>query len=97
MKYLIYILIALLSWQSFAKGIPSSQTRPRVRIGTLPYPFFMYRDSEDNFGKHEYYKAPLFRSKEEDRGIFYTCRAGFIDMAHLRAGIDYGAYFVKKN
>lgn len=99
------VLLSVMAPMTFAKGLTTSKERPKVRIGTLPFDnphitdLFLYKEASNNLGKHHYEKEDkrFYESKEEeDRGIFYTCAVGFLDVAHLRAGIDYGAYFVKK-
>lgn len=69
---------------------------PRARIGSLPFPgaFTLYTDADPNgLGEHAYNAGLLaMDSDAADRGIIYTCRAGFIDMAHVRNTIDLTAY-----
>ncbi len=44
-------------------------------------------------GRHRYGAVPrLFQSDEVSRGIIYTARAGFLDVAHLRITIDQVRY-----
>lgn len=40
------------------------------------------------FGKHSYSKPSL----KEKNGVIYTCRGGFIDFSHLRAGVDWAVH-----
>lgn len=71
-----------------ANGCNSAAPRPRV--GTLPTPPPGPRFSNPNhLGKHSYGFNPF----EED-GIVYTCKAGHLDIAHLRWSADYTAYAV---
>jgi Protein of unknown function (DUF4056) len=76
-----------------AKGIDFGRfdQLPRPRLGGLPYPgaltFFEPVDCND-LGEHAY--AGL--SSEKDRGMVYTCRGGFIDIAHARKTIDLCKY-----
>lgn len=70
--------------------------RPRVRLGCLPYPhtwtFFEVADPA-SLGVHQYDESPfLARSTEIERGIVYTCDAGFLDIAHMRITIDWVRY-----
>lgn len=64
---------------------------PRPRLGALPYPglltLFDLADP-DRLGRHGYNGS----RDEEDRGILYTCRGGFVDLAHTRKCIDLCKY-----
>ncbi len=93
-RILYPILIALLSTQAFGLDLTQeqAQTEPQMRIGALPFPFFIYSRADDDLGQHSYLES----KKEEDRGLVYTCRGGFIDIAHLRTGSDYTAFYVSK-
>ena len=65
---------------------------PKIRMGTLPTPPPGPRFSNPNdLGKHSYYFNPF-----ETNGIVYTCKAGHIDLTHVRWCADYTRYFVKK-
>lgn len=67
-------------------------TAPRPRMGTLPTPPPGPRFSDpNNLGKHSYYFNPF-----EKNGILYTCKAGHIDLTHLRWDADYTRYAVKR-
>jgi hypothetical protein len=75
--------------------------RPRLRIGSLPFPGFLtnYEPLEipepDSLGEHQYAHFRLVNGKEGpevDHGILYTCRAGFLDLAHLRTTVDWTWY-----
>jgi len=67
-------------------------SRPRVRMGTLPTPPPGPRFSNpNNLGRHSYYFNPF-----EENGIVYTCRAGHIDITHLRWNADYTRYLIRK-
>lgn len=92
---LIYpLILASLAFSTNAKHLTQHEANqaPQMRIGALPFPFFIYSRSADDLGEHSYLKS----KNEEDRGLIYTCRGGFIDIAHLRTGSDYTAYFVHK-
>jgi len=66
---------------------------PRIRMGTLPTPPPGPRFYEpDELGNHSY---RLF-SPFEKNGIVYTCKAGHIDITHLRWSADYTRYFIVK-
>jgi hypothetical protein len=73
---------------------------PRSRLGALPFPgpFTLYTTADpDRLGRHRYGHAPrVFRTDEKERGLIYTTRAGFIDMAHLRMTIDWTRYYTRK-
>lgn len=75
--------------------------RPRQRIGSLPFPGFLtnYAPLEipepDSLGEHQYAHFRFVSGKEGpevDHGILYTCRAGFLDLAHLRTTVDWTWY-----
>lgn len=70
---------------------------PRSRLGALPFPgaFTLYEASGvSELGPHRY--APWlerpFERSEGARGIMYTCRAGFLDLAHVREAVDWTRY-----
>src|SRR4051794_20958129 len=77
-------------------GCTSDSAIPRGRIGALPFPGMMtlYCTADPHhLGRHRYAQAPrLFQTDEEERGIIYTARGGFLDVAHLRAAIDWTRY-----
>ena len=65
---------------------------PRTRMGTLPTPPPGPRFYEPHeLGKHSYRFSPFERN-----GIIYTCKAGHIDITHLRWSADNTRYFIKK-
>lgn len=65
--------------------------KPRPRLGTLPTPPPGPRFYEpDNLGKHSY-NFNLF----EKNGIVYTCKAGHIDITHLRCNADDTRYHIR--
>jgi len=65
---------------------------PRTRMGTLPTPPPGPRFYEPHeLGEHSYRFSPFERN-----GIVYTCKAGHIDITHLRWNADYTRYLVKK-
>jgi hypothetical protein len=65
---------------------------PRTRWGTLPTPPPGPRFYELNeLGGHSYSYSPFERN-----GIVYTCKAGHIDVTHLRWSADYTRYLVNK-
>lgn len=67
---------------------------PKYRLGSLPFPgpFTLYAKADPNdLGDHTYDPDP-FDSSETPRGIIYTCRAGFLDLSHLRTAADLVGY-----
>lgn len=96
-----------LVWQTgHALELTEQQARkkPVLRYGSLPFPSVMYTTAADDLGEHSYEgrnsktglgPASLFALNvgDVDRGIAYTCRLGFIDVAHVRIAIDFTAYF----
>jgi hypothetical protein len=72
----------------------AADPQPRTRIGCLPFPglftLFTLADPDD-LGVHRYDAWPDLRRDEGEveRGIVYTCRAGFVDIAHLRLSADW--------
>lgn len=66
---------------------------PKARMGGLPYPgafTFFEPVNPNDLGDHAY-ASPSGRP-EKDRGMVYTCRGGFIDIAHARKTIDLCKY-----
>lgn len=64
---------------------------PRSRLGCLPFPglFTLFDAADpDDLGAHSYTGS----GTETDRGIVYTTRGGFLDIAHIRNSIDITAY-----
>lgn len=64
---------------------------PRSRLGCLPFPgmFTLYAAADaDDLGTHSYHGS----GSETDRGVVYTTRGGFLDIAHIRNSIDTTAY-----
>ncbi|HEX8325251.1 MAG TPA: DUF4056 domain-containing protein [Tepidisphaeraceae bacterium] len=84
------------SVESTARELPL----PRDRRGCLPFPglFTLYaRADVARLGTHRYgdrTDAPA--GNESERGIFYTTKAGFLDLAHLRMTIDWTRFCVSK-
>lgn len=69
-------------------------SKPVTRMGCLPFPgpltLFAMADP-DRLGTHHDYRSPIPRDAEREmrRGILYTCRGGFLDIAHVRNCIDW--------
>jgi len=62
--------------------------RPRARIGRYASPTVgTYFADPRYLGEHGYYNGAL-----ENLGILYTCKAGHIDLAHVRKAADCTAY-----
>jgi hypothetical protein len=76
---------------------PDPNQVPRVRLGALPCPglFTLYDlANPDKLGIARYSSMPRFLddTDETGRGIIYTRRAGFLDLAHLRESMDWCWY-----
>jgi hypothetical protein len=69
---------------------------PRSRLGALPFPGLttLYKTADpQRLGRHRYGDLPrVFRADEMSRGIVYTTRAGFLDLAHVRITVDQARY-----
>jgi hypothetical protein len=64
---------------------------PRARVGCLPFPgaFTLYSSATvEELGEHSYGDG----NAETSRGIVYTVRGGFLDVAHIRNTADMTAY-----
>ena len=85
---------SLLALAILAAGLglaPGCGHTPRYRLGSLPFPgpFTLYAAADGDLGSHRYGDQPRAGApREVSRGTIYTCRAGFIDVAHLRESID---------
>ena len=86
-------LLILLSLALAASGCKGA---PRSRLGALPFPgkLTLYNAVDpERLGRHRYGWVPrFFRTDEKQRGILYTTRAGFLDVAHVRITIDQARY-----
>ena len=72
----------------------SGPAEPRMRLGSLPFPglFSLYATAEPGeLGVHRYesWWDQTVRVGETSRGIMYTCRAGFVDLSHIRESMDW--------
>jgi hypothetical protein len=71
---------------------------PRLRIASSPYPNYLLEvlPTGVDFGEHLYRvkidSLGMGPSSETSRGHFYTWRAGFLDLAHIRRSIDLAGY-----
>lgn len=72
-------------------GLLSGCAAPRYRLGSLPFPgpFTLYAAADADLGEHRYGDQPRKGTREVAHGTLYTCRAGFLDVAHLRESIDW--------
>lgn len=74
-----------------------AERRPRIRVGSLPFPSPIY-DRVPDRGTGEHHYLPDHRTEpppgtpEVSRGTFYTKRGGFLDIGHIRKAIDWTAY-----
>lgn len=69
---------------------------PQPRMGSIPFPgivsLYAITDPED-LGEHIYQDGTPFKGLvETGRGLMYTCRAGFLDLAHIRNTVDNTAH-----
>lgn len=86
---LLYLMIAI-GLTGFAG---CSIGGPRARIGYLPTATFGILFPDPNkLGTHAY----GFNFYSEKSGIVYTCKAGHIDLDHIRGNADNTRYLVKK-
>jgi len=66
----------------------SFKMKPRPRIGSYPASTLgTIFHTNGGLGKHGY-----FWSLDEKKGMVYACRAGHVDLAHLRKCVDWTAY-----
>jgi hypothetical protein len=88
MRVLPYVSLALCLWV----GSCHSDGEPKIRVGCYPTstPGMRFIDLND-LGPHGYHHEP-----GEGNGIVYTCRAGHIDITHVRACADWTKYIAEK-
>lgn len=80
-------MLALLATSLFVSGCHQSD-QPKFRLGSFfGSPMGMTFTDPNNLGNHN-----VDRGKDEKTGMLYTCKGGFIDLGHLREGIDRTAY-----
>ena len=81
-------------------GCAVRENTPRTRVGALPFPgpFTLYTTADPaRLGVHQYGRLPrFFQADEKERGIVYTDRAGFLDVAHMRESIDWTRYHTQQ-
>jgi hypothetical protein len=71
----------------FAALSGCASNTPQMRLGSLPFPgpFTLYAVADPaDLGIHN--------ENETSRGIMYTCRAGFLDLSHIRESADIAKY-----
>ena len=86
----IQYCLSILGLVILANGCASEA--PRTRLGTLPTPPPGPRFYEpDGLGEHSYHYNPF-----ENNGIVYACKAGHIDITHVRCGADLTKYLTNK-
>jgi hypothetical protein len=66
-------------------------TEPRIRFGCYPTSTLGTVYLNENLGPHGY-QYDFF----EKDGVVYTCRAGHVDIIHLRIAADWTAYLIAK-
>jgi Protein of unknown function (DUF4056) len=109
MKIRVAIWLCLLGVCLWLGGCYSDMTtarplgRPPKRTGSMPFPgmYTLFHEADPfNLGAHSYEGAGNFGINHEvGRGTLYTCREGFLDIAHVRMTIDlvrHAAYHVAK-
>ncbi len=70
--------------------------QPKYRVGVLPYPgvlSLLTVPEPNRLGEHRYGGLGTPFTAEQVRGLLYTCRAGFLDLAHIRKSADWTRYF----
>lgn len=63
----------------------------KAKVGPVPVPIYELGNmlGPKDIGPHGYNKGDL---KREHNGLLYTCRGGFIDLAHVRDNVDRTLY-----
>ncbi len=95
LRMCVGVVCALVGVGGLCSCAADEDEKPRARLGALPFPgpFTLYVSSEMNeLGPHHYSGPagrPFGEQSEGARGIVYTCRAGFLDLAHLRETVDW--------
>jgi len=76
---------------------------PSIRSGTLPVRdiFLFIKNSyvkKNIYGEHTYWQRFYNgeQRKDEKNGILYTCRGGFLDLAHVRNAIDWVGFIASR-
>lgn len=94
---LLFSLLPLLALLPACTTAANAPSEPRTRLGSIPFPgiFTLYATADPrHLGQHRYgpWWDKLDGPGETSRGIMYTCRAGFLDLSHLRDSIDWAKY-----
>lgn len=94
-------IAALLGGAVLVGGCASSElASPKTRVGALPFPGLtsLYAAADPKGVTPHRYEGGLRTAfkNEGDRGIIYTERGGFIDMAHLREAMDWTWYLSRR-
>src|SRR3954465_1613183 len=87
-------------WTGGVGGCAESLEAPRDRLGALPFPgaTTLYATADPaKLGRHRYERMPrAWGGDEKERGIIYTTRAGFLDLAHVRIAIDWTRFCTER-
>ncbi len=87
--FVIYFQIAILTMTITGCGLPGA---PRARMGHLSTATFgIHFPDPNHLGTHGYGFGLT-----EVGGILYTCKAGHVDLSHIRGNADITRYLVKK-
>src|SRR5690606_38835132 len=72
--------------------------QPTFRVGALPFHGLMLhaRADPERLGHHRYRSPTQFGDGEVGRGIIYTQKAGFVDVAHIRDTADWARYIADR-
>ncbi len=94
------LLLVMLAVLGGLGGCAAQADLPHARLGALPFPgaFTLYTPCEvSELGAHRYtsWETRPFERGEGARGIVYTRRAGFLDMAHIRESADWTRHLWK--
>jgi len=68
------------------------RSEPRIRFGCYPTSTLGTFFLGDDLGSHAYHFSPW-----EKNGMVYTCRAGHVDIIHLRIAADWTAYLAARS
>jgi len=91
--YLRAITVILVCTFVFITGCKRNDGLPKFRIGSFfGSPGGMYFADPNNLGTHS---GNGEKRKNEKTGMVYTCKGGFIDLGHLREGVDRTAHLAK--
>lgn len=89
----LFLLISLSSCAPLREfDLQRANSRPKPRIGRNASATVLTYFSGKDLGEHSYNLGGTERN-----GIVYTCRAGHLDMAHVRKAMDWTAYLASKS